>query len=509
MKRSSVLLLTVVVFLVVSLGAAAQGTLTIAQGTDPSSLDSHVPTDSPAFTVIEHIVDTLFDLTPDGNIVPLLVDSYEVSEDGTLWQLHIRQGVEFHDGTALNAEAVKFNLERVLDPDFGATFRFLINTIVEIEVTDEYTVTLRTEVPFAPLLAHLTHSSLGIQSPTAIAEYGDDYGNEISVGTGPFRFESWQKGQTVTLVRNETYWGEQPAYDRLVFRAVPEAGARMMMVQSGDVDVAVRVPPHDVPRLEADPEINIVSTPSLRTIYMGFNVTMEPFDNPLVRQAVNYAVDVETIIEFILGGVGRASDAPVAPAIFGYQPIYDYAYNPDRAQELLAEAGLPDGFSTKIYSPSGRYMQDIQVAEAIQAMLSDVGIDAEIVTLEWNTYLETTNRPSEQSEAPMFLLGWGTVTGDADYGLYALFHSSQHAPAGSNRTFWGHERVDELLDMARTTPDDQLRIEAYEEAMTLIMQEAPWLFLHVESQLTAVRSNVAGLIVHPAERIIAAGVTFE
>ncbi len=509
MRRVGWLFLAVLLVLSMGSSVAARDTLIIAQGTDAVTLDAHHSTDSPTSTVTEHISETLFELTPEGEIVPLLADSFDVSEDGLVWDLHLKQGIQFHDGTPFNAEAVKYNIDRILDPDESVTFRFLLTEIIETEVVDEYTVRFVTEKPFAPILAHLTHTSISMQSPSAIEDYGEDYGDIVSIGTGPFEFSEWRRGSEVTLVRNENYWGEQPAYERLVFQAVPEGGARMMMVQSGDADVAVRVPPHDIERLEADQDVDIVMTPSLRTIYVAFNVTMEPFTDPLVRQAVNHAVDKEAIVEFILGGVGQPVDAPVAPDVFGHEPIKKYEYDPDRAMELLAEAGFEDGFETKLYSPSGRYMQDIQIAEAIQSMLADVNIDAEIVTLEWSTYLDVTGLPQEESEAPMLMLGWGTVTGDADYGLYALFHTSEHVPDGSNRSFYSNERVDQLLDEARTNPDEDFRREAYLEAMSLIMEEAPWLFLHVERQVTAVRSDVHGLVVHPAERLQAAGVTFE
>lgn len=511
MRLRSVLLVVLVMVMFAGLSGVtyARDVLTIVQGTDPVTLDAHHSTDSPTSTVTEHISETLFELTPEGEIVPLLVESYEVSEDGLVWDLHIRQGIEFHDGTPLNAEAVKFNLDRVLDPEENVTFRFLLTPIAEITAVDEYTVRLRTEEPFAPILAHLTHTSIGIQSPASIQEHGEDYGDVASVGTGPFKFADWNRGDRVVLERNENYWGEHPEYSTLVFRAVPEAGARMMMIQSGEADVAVRVPPHDVARLNADPNVEVVSTPSLRVIYIGFNVEMEPFTDPKVRQAVNYAVDNEAIVEHILQGVGEPVDAPVARDVFGHSSTKTYSYDPEKAKELLAEAGYPNGFKTKLYAPSGRYMQDSQIAEAVQTMLSDVGIEAEIVTLEWATYLDTTSKPAEESEAPMFMLGWGTVTGDADYGLYALFHTSEHVPDGSNRAFYSSARVDELLDQARSNPDEGFRVAAYAEAMEIIMEEAPWLFLHVERQLTAVRSDVEGLVVHPAERLQAAGVTFK
>src|SRR5690554_43186 len=166
----------------------AQRQLVIVSGTDAVTLDAHYITDSPSATVSEHITEPLFELTPDGEIVPHLVESYDVNSDGTVWTLHLRKGIRFHDGTPFNAEAVKYNLERILDPANAVTFRFLIAPVTSVEVVDEYTVRLTTEAPFAPILAHLTHSSIGMLSPAAIEQYGEDISRN-PVGTGPFKFK--------------------------------------------------------------------------------------------------------------------------------------------------------------------------------------------------------------------------------------------------------------------------------------------------------------------------------
>ncbi|MFS8544200.1 MAG: ABC transporter substrate-binding protein, partial [Limnochordales bacterium] len=222
--------------------ALAQSRLIIASGTDAVTLDAHYITDSPSATVSEHITEPLFELTPDGQIVPHLVESYDVSDDGLVWTLYLRQGIRFHDGTPFNAEAVKYNLERILDPANAVTFRFLIAPVTAVEVVDEYTVRLTTDAPFAPILAHLTHSSIGMQSPAAIERYGEDYARN-PVGTGPFKFKEWVRQDRIVLERNPDYWGEPAQLDEVVFRVVPEDGARMLMVQTGEANVAVRVRP--------------------------------------------------------------------------------------------------------------------------------------------------------------------------------------------------------------------------------------------------------------------------
>jgi peptide/nickel transport system substrate-binding protein len=483
--------------------ATAQGHLIIAQGTDPVKLDPHDVSDSPSATVLSHVFETLFDLTPEGEIVPHLAESYEVSDDGTVWTLHLRQDVTFHDGTPFNAEAVKVNLDRFLNPEVPVVFRFLLTRIQSVEVTGEYSVQITLSTPFAPFLAHLTHNTVSMISPAALEQYTLEELSETAVGTGPFTVESWQRGERITLARFDDYWGELPGVERVSFLTVPEGTTRMALVESGEAHVATRVPPPDVPRLNAHPEITVENVSSVRTIYIYFNHTMEPFTDRRVRQAINHAVDKELIAEFVFGGAVRPSDAPLPPGVFGYTPVGFYEYNPERARELLAEAGYPNGFNTTLYCPSGRYLQDIQTCEAIQPQLAEVGINAEIETMEWTSYLEFTGRGVNENTVPMGMLGWGTVTGDADYGLFALFHTSEHVPNGSNRSFYSNALVDDLLNQARSTADNAVREQLYADIMQILWDDAAWLYLHSETQLVAVRDNVEGLVIHPTERILA------
>ncbi len=231
-----------------------------------------------------------------------------------------------------------------------------------------------------------------------------------------------------------------------------------------------------------------------------------PFEDVRVRQALNYAVDKEAIIETIFQGVGSPSSAPIVPAIFGYTEVGPYEYNPERAMELLEEAGFGDGFEIELYHPTGRYPQDDTVTEAVQAMLAEIGVTANLTTYDWGTYLETVLVPPEMAEHDAFMLGWGTVTLDADYGTYALFHSTQWPTAEvwyNNASYYANPEVDDLLAEARVTPDRDIREGLYEQAIEMIWEDAPWLFLHNEGQVNAVRSNVEGLIHHPLENILA------
>ena len=494
------LLLALTVTVLMSI-AVAQERVVVAQGTDAVTLDAHDITDSPSASVSTHMVETLFKLQPDGTIDPWLATDFELSDDGLTLTLQLREGITFHDGTLFDAEAVKFNIERLTDPEEGFAFAFLLDVVDTVEVLGDHSVALHLSDPFAPLLANLTHSSTAMQSPTAIEELGEDYGQN-PVGTGPYRFSSWERGQHIDMVRFEEYWGELPPIEEVRFLAVPEGTTRMALVETGEAHVSVRVPPADVDRLQANPDVTVDNTSSVRTIYIYFNHTMEPFTDERVRQAVNYAVNKEDIVDFVLGGEARVSDAPISPGIFGYTPVGSYEYDPERARELLAEAGYEDGFSTTLYSPTGRYNQDIQISEAVQSQLAEVGIDAEIETLEWSAYLSITGEAVEDNVVPMGMLGWGTVTGDADYGLFPLFTTGQHVPDGSNRSFYSNPEVDELLGEARVNPDPEARQELYEQAMQILWDEAAWLYLHSESQVTAIRNDIEGVIVHPTERIL-------
>jgi ABC-type transport system substrate-binding protein len=508
--RLYTVMLVIALLAVGALPLAAQdgSSLTIASGTDIENTNIHVVTSSPSFSVLEHIHEALFSITPDGELQPLLAESIEAVDD-TTYEIKIREGITFTDGEPLNAEAVKANIDWVLDTENAATFRFLLvvgGEPAEVEVVDEYTVQITTATPFAPLPAHLAHGSLAMVSPAAL-EQGADFMATNAIGTGPYMLSQWDRGEQVVLTRNEDYWGDAPAIDELVFRVVQEDGARIVEVESGTVDVAVRVPPADIPRLEANPDINVEITPGLRTIYIFFNVNEAPFDDVRVRQAVNYAVDKEAIVASLFENAALVSTAPFAEPIFGHSAQTPYEYNPDRARELLAEAGVEEGATLTLYHPTGRYIQDALVADAVRAQLNEVGLDVELRTLEWPQYVPFVRRPAEESEVQFAMLGWGVPTVDADYAMFALFHSSEHPP-GFNGAFYDNPEVDALLEEARATLDPAERQAAYDAAIATVWQEAPWLFLYSEIQVTAIRNNVEGFVVHPDESLIADGASF-
>lgn len=498
------LLLMVGVLLIGLLGWAQTpkmgGEMVLGFGTDPESLDPNKITAAPAGMVLTHIAETLLLMTEDLKVAPLLVESWTISEDGRTVMLYLRKGVVFHDGAPFNADAVKVNLERFRK----ATYAFLLFPRVQtIDVVDEYTVRFNLDKTFAPLIAHLTHNFVAMVSPKQIAAL--EAGKDIMepVGTGPFKFDKWVRGDYVRIVKNPDYWGAKPYLDSVVFKVVPSDATRLVLLETGQVHAMMRVPPLDAPRVAATKGLELVRVPSVRTIYIAFNYQRAPFTNPLVRQAINYAVDKEAIVKEILGGVGGASDAPIMPLIFGYSKQEPYKYDPEKAKQLLKDAGFPNGFKTTLHHPTGRYMMDAAISEAVQAYLAEVGIEAELVTMEWAAYLAFLKKPVTESTVNMFMLGWGCVTLDADYGLFALFHTSEWAPVGSNRSFYSNPTVDSLLELGRVAPDPTSRKAIYAKTIETLWKDAGWLFLHYEGQLNGQRTVAKGLIHHPREYILA------
>jgi peptide/nickel transport system substrate-binding protein len=475
--------------------------LIVAQETGPLTLDAHHVIDATTASIIEHMVEPLLELTPKGEIAPRLVEKWEVSADATEFTLKLKKGIKFHDGQPFNAEAVKMNFDRRLDFKAATKLYFLVAHIASVTVMNEYTVKIKTKVPFAPLLSNLTYPTNGIQSPAALKRYWDKP-LLMPIGTGPFIFKEWVPGNRLVMVRNDAYWGINPTLSEVTFRVIPDDASRVAALEKGEVQVAVKIPPSDLLRLKANSKIRILTSPSSRTIYLGVNCLKEPFTDKRIRQALNYAVNKEAIVERVLDGAGRVSDAPVSPVIFGYAPIKSYAYNIEKAKALLTEAGFPEGFETTLHVPSGRYYNDASLATALAADLLKVGVKAEIKMMDWDTYIPFILKDQEEAEHRLYVLGWSTLTGDADYGLYPLFHSGEWAKKGTNVSFFKNEELDQLLDTARSTANPNERKRLYKEAMTLIVEEAPWIFLYSEIEMTGVSANVKDIMVQPTERLI-------
>nr|WP_283244265.1 glutathione ABC transporter substrate-binding protein [Wansuia hejianensis] len=416
-----------------------------------------------------------------------LAESWKQVDDKT-WEFKLRQGVKFHNGEEMKASDVVFSFDRMANsPDVA----HIIGAVESVEEKDEYTIIIKTKEPFAPLLGHLAHTASSILSEKAVKDAGDDYHSK-PVGTGPFKFVSHESGDRVTLERFDDYYGDRAKVQKLIFRNIPEGTNRTIGLQTGEIDIAYDIEPIDVKTVKGDKKLSLVEGPSLSTAYIGFNTKKAPFDNVKVRQALNYAINVEEIIEVALEGGGTKATGPINDEVFGYnKSLTGYEYNPEKAKELLKEAGFENGFKTTIWTNDNPVR--VTIAEIVQGQLKEIGIQVTVEQVEWGAYLERTAK----GEHDMFILGWVTVTGDADYGLYALFHSTQHGEAG-NRTFYTNNEVDKLLEKGRVSTDDSERINAYHKAQDMIVEEAPQLFLYFDTQKVGTQKNVEGFKIHPA-----------
>jgi peptide/nickel transport system substrate-binding protein len=426
--------------------------------------------------------------------------------DASTTNIRIRDNVLFHDGTLLTAHDVAFSLmEGAASPHTEA----FLGMISEVVAHDDFNLTVYTEMPFAPIIRHLAHTGSGIVPAALFQELGQDAFADSPVGSGPFRFVNFTLGDHLELAANQDYWGNVPVINTLFYRSIPEGSVRLMEVIAGNADVALAITPVDVSVAEAAAEVTLHRRMNLSANYIGFNVTSPHISNPLVRQAINYAIDTQEIVDVVFMGVGQPLHGPLADIAWGFVPLEPFTTNIDRARELLIEAGYnpnpgePGGFSTTIWWNIGNTQRE-QQAEIVQFELARLNIDVEIISMEWAAYLEGT----ENGEHDMFILGWVAVTGDADYGLFPTFHSSNFG-AGGNRTFWSDPELDVLLERGRSETDPTTRMQIYAEAQQIVRDNAPWIFVNQGETLIATSANLQGFVINPAGHHAYAPVWFD
>ncbi len=475
--------------------SSSSNDLIVATSRDLVSLDPAGSNDTPSSNAQENIYERLVKLNADMEIEASLATEWEAVEED-VWEFTLREGVKFHDGSDFNAEVVKANIERVLDEKVASPRAFLYTMVEDIEVVDDYTVRFKTEFPFAPLPAHLAHHGGGMVSLELIEEdykameNGEEPGSVINknpIGTGFLKYDEWKPDKHIKFVKNEDYWGDEAKVDTVTFKVVSEDQTRIAELMTGDAHIAEPISPTDVAQVENEDGLFVNRQGSARLSYIGFHMGKEPFDDPKVRKAIRMAIDKEQIIDGIYDGNGIPAVGPLAPNVFGYdESVPGVEYDPEKAKDLLKEAGFEDGFKTTLWTHDER--EQVDTATNVQAQLKEIGIDAEVEVLEWGAYLDQTAK----GEHDMFILGWSTVTGDADYGLYALLHSDNFGSTG-NRTFTENEELDKLLEEARQNPDPKERQKLYSEIQGLLNEISPMIYIHHEEYLLGVSEKVTGL----------------
>lgn len=460
-----------------SSGSGGESKVIIAQGVDVRTFDPHEDTRSPE--IFRNLFDNLLHRNQDLELVPSLAETWE-NIDETTWEFTLRQDVTFHDGTPLTSKDVKYTFDRVLNPDVSSRIYTFISMIDRAEVVDDYTVRIITKNPFPALPTVARY--VFVLPADKYEELGPEGFSLAPVGTGPYKFVEWVPDGHFIFERYDDHWRGQPSVATVEVRPVPEDATRVSSLKAGEIDIATLIPVTDVAGVEEDDNLDVRAVRSLFTIFVGMNTWNEPFTDARVRQAMNYAVDVEAIIENLLEGHGYPLGQICAPPVFGYNPdIENYPYDPDRARELLAEAGYPDGFNTTLDTPQGQYLQDVEISQAIAGQLAEVGVNVEVRPAEFNEYFD---RWLAKSIEGLYFLGNTASTLDVDAVLGSHFDSERRG------LYYNSPESDEMIHAAAQEFDVAKREEMYHELMQFLHDQAPWIFLYNQENIYGVNKTL-------------------
>ena len=465
-------------------------TVVVGMGAGPVSLDPAASNDQPSSQVNRQIYNTLVDMDEDMNPVPSLAERW-VWEDPTRLRMFLRRGVKFHNGDEFKASDVKFTMDRA---SVSPNIAHITGMIDRVDIINDYEILIVLDSPFVPFLNHLAHPATSIVNERSVREQGDAAYGRNPVGTGPMKFDNWVTGASLDLTRFDDYWGGPARVRNITFRFITDSTTRLIALETGEIDLMYGVPASDVARVRSDPNLTMIQTPGLGTDYIGFNFQKPPLNDPRVRQAINYAIDMDAVMRAAYFGVNPPANGPISDLVWASaaNTLAPFTFDQARARQLLTEAGYPNGFSTTLVTNEGSPVR-LDVAEVVQNMLAQVGIRMEVQLMEWGAYLDYT----AAGEHDMFILGWVTVTADPDYGLSALFHSDNFGAAG-NRTFYANPRLDTILDQARQETNPTRREQMYMEAQQIIRDDTPWIWTAVGVNLNASHPSLRGFEPIPA-----------
>ena len=528
-KVFMILLLSMALIFGAAYIASAKGTLVFGSSGDVYRLDPGDVNDNESYARMNNIFEGLLEYEAGTTeIKPCLATSWETSADGTEIVFNLRKGVKFHDGTDFNADAVVFSFARQYDttnpyhqygewPNWGTFF----SCVKEMKKIDDYTIKLILKRPDASIMTLLVTDTVYIVSPANAEKYKED-AFKNPCGTGPFKFVEWVKDDHITLEANENYWRERASLDKLIFKVISDPSARLMALEVGEVQGIEYPNPADFARIKANKDLALMSQPGMNIGFMAMNTGygykdanengvrdpdepwvktpgyFEPLTKKKVRQAINMAIDKQSIVDNLYMGTAIKAKNGMPPFMLGYNDeIKDYPYDPAKAKELLTEAGYPNGFEVTLYvMPVSRaYMFDPpKIGEAIQSYLAAVGIKVEFYQADWGTYLQETEAGKHQ----MCLLGITGDTGDTnDFMSFCYAPNSAAIGAATNVAFYNNEEVQNLISKSLQTYDKAERAEYYKKVQEIIHEDAPWVYLAHALQSVVFRKNVNGFVLSP------------
>jgi ABC-type transport system substrate-binding protein len=500
LTKCSPYLVPCLLLLSVSAGLSTQAQaqkLTVANTAETPSFDPQKVLGINSIVAIANMYDRLVYLDADGKIEPWLATKWTTSPDGKTWTFTLRHDAKFHDGTPVTAAAVKFSFDRAIGPNAPSSLaRTYLRPIEKVETPDDYTVVITTKRPFAPLLNHLGHQTVGaILNPAVVAANNGDISKAVDAGSGMYKLVSWSRNNQLVLERNDGWWGPKPGYAQIIYKPVPQVGTRVIMIEKGEAGIVTNIPNFESDRLQRNKTIKVTATQSIRSMYFAFNFKSPVLQDVKVRQAINYAVNIDGIIKAVMGGHGTRSRSLITANLPFYYPAYDFTYDVAKAKTLLKEANVAPGTKLVLISPKGNYPMDSEIAQAVAGNLRDVGFDVEMrIVGDWGQYQQTMFG----GQFDLGLYAWAPGSLDAD-GTFSPVLSS----AGFNNFGkYASPEADQLIKQGTETLDPAARAEIYKKLQELIGRDVPYLLLNNVVSFSATRANVCGVHVRSDEAVI-------
>ncbi len=455
--------------------------LVMGLGSDATNLDPRYATDVASANIMNLVYAGLLDWDMDTmEITPYVAREIEIPDD-TTYIFHLHEGIKFHDGVELTAHDVKYTYDCLRDPDFGGANLAFYTPIEEIIVHDDYTVEFQLSEPNAPFIYYLAPGII----PQHIAEQeDDDFFIANPVGAGPYIFTEWVPNDYIVLEVFDDYFKGKPTIDTIRFRPMPEVTTRLVELETGGVHLVDGVPPEDVDRLDADPDVIVTFPPGTGFNYFTYHQERAPFNDVRVRQAIAYGIDMETLVNHVFYGQREVAYTPIIPSSWAHNPnVRKFGHEPDKARELLSDAGYPDGLAFELSLSEGEINRE--TTEIVQHQLGQIGVDVSLYEQEWGAFLDDVLN----SDFEMITLGWSGQT-DPDRGVYRQFHST----GGHNWHRFSNARVDELLDLAATNTDQDIRQQKYFEIQEILAEEQPYTYISYYVTIAAHRPELQNYV---------------
>ena len=479
--------------------AHAAKDVVVAVQSNFTTTDPYDANDTLSQAVAKSFYQGLYGFDKNLKMIPVLADSHTVSKDGLVYTFKLKSGIKFHDGTDFNAEAVKVSFDRVTNPENKLKRYTLYKNIAKTEALDATTVRVTLKEPFSPFINTLAHPSGVIISPAALAKFGSKGIAQNPVGTGPFKFVEWKSTDYLKVAKWEGYWKKgYPKIDSITWRPVVDNNTRAAMMQTNEAHFAFPMPPEALESLSKKASLEVTKAPSIIHRYLSMNTQQKPFDNPKVREAINYAINKDALVKVAFSGYAVPAEGVLPQGVEYATKLGPWPYNPVKAKELLKEAGYPNGFESTLWS-AYNYTTAQKVIQFVQQQLAQVGIKVQVRALEAGQRVELVESAQDPATAPvrMYYVGWSSSTGEADWAIRPLLASESLPPKMFNTAYYKNPEVDADIARALVTTSSTEKARLYADAQQRIWKDAPWAFLVTEQLLSVRARNLTGFHVIP------------